>query len=170
MPIGKPSAPTSAPWIRTACPGRPVHLLLAGCCPPPRSPVRPLSNALRAFNAQWPWAPCESGLERPPRVDRSSGKPPLMMYLIDQRAASCLIPCPAIAQHSESRSAAGRCGVFPVSARIYRQRNSTCRSPDKPHGCWVLRPEFTVNVGIALTANFSRERYATFIPSDLPSD
>jgi hypothetical protein len=35
---------------------------LAGCCPPPRSPVRPLSNALRAFNAQWPWAPCESGL------------------------------------------------------------------------------------------------------------
>jgi hypothetical protein len=36
--------------------------LMAGCCPPPRSPVRPLSNALRAFNAQWPLAPCESGL------------------------------------------------------------------------------------------------------------
>jgi len=37
-------------------------LLLAGCCPPPPSPVRPLSNALRAFNTLWPWAPCEAGL------------------------------------------------------------------------------------------------------------
>ena len=35
---------------------------VARCCPSPRSPVRPLSNALRAFDTQWPWAPCESGL------------------------------------------------------------------------------------------------------------
>jgi hypothetical protein len=41
---------------------------------------------------------------------------------------------------------------------------------DKPHGCWVLRSEFTVNVGIALTVNFSRELDATFLPSSLPSD
>ena len=45
---------------------------------------------------------------------------------------------------------------------IYRQRNSTRRSPDKPHGCWVLRPEFTVNSGIDLTVNFRRELSATF--------
>jgi hypothetical protein len=32
-------------------------------CPPPCSPVRALSNALRAFHTQWPWAPCESGLK-----------------------------------------------------------------------------------------------------------
>ena len=31
-------------------------------CPPPRSTVRPLSNALRAFNTHWSWAPCDSGL------------------------------------------------------------------------------------------------------------
>ncbi|MDH5350314.1 MAG: hypothetical protein OEX78_05795, partial [Betaproteobacteria bacterium] len=41
---------------------------------------------------------------------------------------------------------------------------------DKPHGCWVLRPEFTVNLGTSLTVNFSRESDATLLPSDLPSN
>jgi hypothetical protein len=34
------------------------------------------------------------------------------------------------------------------------------------NGCWILRPKFTVYVGIALTVNFSRELDATFLPSD----
>lgn len=36
---------------------------LAGCHPPPRSPVRRLSNALRAVNIQRPSAPYESGMK-----------------------------------------------------------------------------------------------------------
>ncbi len=49
----------------------------------------------------------------------------------------------------------------PVRRIAWERKNlpsaqSTRRSPDKPHGCWVLRPEFTVNVGIALTVNFSQ--------------
>jgi len=81
------------------------RLELAGSCPPPRSPVRPLSNALRAFNAQWPWAPCESGLERPPRVDRSSGKPPLMMYFHRPTSGklSDPLPCHCPAQRIANR-------------------------------------------------------------------
>ncbi|MCC7327598.1 MAG: hypothetical protein IT521_12435 [Burkholderiales bacterium] len=35
---------------------------LAGCRQPPRSPVRPLSNAQRAFNTKWPLAPYGSGM------------------------------------------------------------------------------------------------------------
>jgi len=58
-PIGVRETSPSTQYLETA--GRHGQLL-AGCCPPPRSPVRPPYNALRAFNAQWPWAPCESGL------------------------------------------------------------------------------------------------------------
>jgi hypothetical protein len=32
--------------------------------------VRPLSNALRAFNTHWHWAPCESGLIGRPGVSK----------------------------------------------------------------------------------------------------
>jgi hypothetical protein len=35
---------------------------------------------------------------------------------------------------------------------------------------WVLLPEFTVNLGIGLTVDVSRELDATFLPSNLPSD
>jgi hypothetical protein len=38
------------------------RLDLAGSCRPPRSPVRPLFNALRAFNTGWRRAPYELGM------------------------------------------------------------------------------------------------------------
>jgi hypothetical protein len=107
--------------------------------------------------------------ERPPRADRSSERPP-MAYFYGSTNGKLSRLRPSIAEHSDSRSAGHRRGVSPETARIYRQRDSTGRSPDKPHGCWVLRLEFTVNVGIAPTVNFSRELDATLLPSDLPSN
>jgi hypothetical protein len=46
------------------------------------------------------------------------------------------------------------------------------QAPRKNGAEWTvtLRPEFTVNPGIDLTANSCREIIATFLPSDLPSD
>jgi hypothetical protein len=90
---------------------------------------------------------------------------------IDQRQASCLVPCPSVPLlYAESRSATYRCVMSPGSATIYRQRDSTRRSPDNPHGCWFFRPGFTVNLEIDLTVNFCRELNATPLPSNLPSD
>jgi hypothetical protein len=53
---------------------------MAGSCRPPRSYVRPLSDALWALSTQWPWTPYGSGMQvskpghrrRSPRLDRRS--------------------------------------------------------------------------------------------------
>lgn len=55
---------------------------------------------------------------------------------------------PAIAQHSETRSAAGRCSISPGSEGIHRLRKSTRRSSDMPHGCRALRPKLTVRLKV----------------------
>jgi len=117
------------------------------------------------------------GNERSPRPAITDGRhgwidarraSPLMMQFrrstIGKLSRPLPFHCPA--QHIKSRSATHRGGVSPGSARIYRQRDSTRRSPDKPHECWVLRPEFTVNLEIGLTANSSRELDVTLLPSD----
>jgi hypothetical protein len=45
---------------------------------------------------------------------------------------------------------------FTVSATQHVDRQMT-----RTHGCWVLRPEFTVNLRTGLTVNFSRQLDAT---------
>lgn len=48
----------------TAFAAQAERLLMAGSSRPLRSPVRPLSNALQAFNTQWPRTPYGSGMNR----------------------------------------------------------------------------------------------------------
>ena len=106
-----------------------------------------------------------------PQADRRSVRPPLMMWFHRSTTGRLSHPSPfGSFLGAESRSATHRCGVLPWSARIYRQRDSTRRSPGDPHGCSILHPEFTVSPETGLTVNLSRELYATFLPSDLPSD
>ncbi len=57
-----PSSGQTRPALDDSIPAVREYPLMAGCCPPPRSPVRRLSKALRAFNTQRPWAPYRSGM------------------------------------------------------------------------------------------------------------
>ena len=130
---------------RSALERQTQRLLVAGSCRPMRSPVRPLSRALRAFNTQWPWAPYGSGMKvakpghrrRSPRFDRGSESVAVddVVPKINERA-SCLIPCPSIPLlGAEPGSATRWSALSPWSAGIYRQR---AQSVDRPQPAWML--------------------------------
>jgi len=80
----------------TAMKERLDRLELAGCCLSPRSPVRPLSNALRAFHTR---VAVRSGLNG--RHGESKLRNTGSRASINQPAISCPVPCPAT-RHSSA--------------------------------------------------------------------
>lgn len=154
------------------------RLFVAGSCRPPRSYGRPLSNALRAFNTQWPWAPQGPGMS-PSRamsgrrrgwVDARRALPLMMSF---QRSTtgklSDPLPFHSLARRGGTKGDAPDCPFARERGNLPSAR-PTRRTPGNPHGCWSSRSRLTVNSKIDLTANFHRELSATFLPSDLPSD
>ena len=100
--------------------------------------------------------------ERPPRVDLSSERPPLMMYFQRSTTGTLSHPLPfhSLARRGAKKRDAPECpdawerGNLP-SARPIR------RSPGNPHGCWTSHLRFTVNSKFDPTVNFRRELNAT---------
>jgi hypothetical protein len=95
---------------------------MAGCCSPPRLTVRPLSTALRVFNTQRLWAPCESGLNgRHGWLAPGEAAVDDVLPSINERqvAPAPALPLPSTANH-EARSAGATYGLgaqeFTVSA------------------------------------------------------
>ncbi len=89
------------------------HPQLAGCCRPLRSPVRPLSNALRAFNTRWPWTPYGSGLQvaKPGRLRRSPR--------LDRRSESVPVN-DVVPKINEGQVVSSTALAFPCSAQIHK--------------------------------------------------
>ena len=117
-------------WSQLRCTGD--RRLMAGSCRPPRSYLRLLSNALRAFNTHWPWTPYGSGIQvakpghlrRSSRPDRRSESVPVddaVPKINDRQVVSSPalpLPCSAPSHETRSTGAPYRLGArqFTVSA------------------------------------------------------
>jgi hypothetical protein len=115
--VGRISASWHTRQVNRVCP------LVAGSCRPQRSCVRPLPNALQAFNTQWPWAPCGSGMKvaNPGHLRRSS-RP-------DRRSES--VPVDDAVPKINGRQVISSPAVpFPCSARSHETRCTG--APDRP--------------------------------------
>lgn len=153
--------------------------VLAESCRPPRSYVRPLSNALRAFNTQWPLAPYGSVMKvaKPGHLVGRHGSIdarrafPLMMQFHRSTMGKLSHPLPfhSLARRDVTKLDAPMRPIAWERADLPSARPIR-RSPANPHGCWTSHSRFTVTPKIALTVKLRRELSATSLPSDLPSD
>ncbi len=166
-------------WFRRPEPAGRQHPLLAGSSRPTALGERPVTAGLLTFAmnpATFPSRPRRNGRQVQPlptvATARSTGGDAAVDD-VDHKSTTGKLSRPLPFRSllgAASSSATHRRVMSPGSARIYRQRGSTHPSPDNPHGCWTLRPGFTVNLQIDLTVNFFRALNATSLPSEIPSD